>query len=649
MLHKDKRKHSRVSFMISFILLCVLMSSIWAFTNFKAGQWEKDVRIKVQDLLTSKKSKLEKALYSRIYYTRGVAAFVSLNPDITSDEYAQLAKEYIRNDTVISSMALSKDCILSEIYPIEGHESALGLNLLEHPQRKIIVQKTIATHRTFIDGPLELIEGGTAFISYTPIFSNDDNNKEHFWGVTDIVIMQEALLKEADLLSNEKGFDFALRGAGGTGLEGKVFWGKKDIFDFDPVYVNIDLPIGSWILAARPQEGWEHYSSQDKTLLSLLIISAFIISILIGLFAHTLIKLHFNEKELVAIFASLDSLIIEFNIDGEYLRIVRTSNELLYLPENKLVGKRIEDIFNDETTQLFLSAIKECICNKKLVVIEYPLSINKKERWFTAHISYKSNESVIFNATDISQAKAREQELKELNNTKDTFLSIIAHDLRGPLMSQEGLLDILLSKYNEFDDEKRNKLLITLKESSTHIYNMLENLLKWTMSQSGRIKVEAHSINIKEQYREMLFQQKRNAELKDIQLENNLDSQYKVTADINLTEVILRNLISNAIKFTPKGGRITVSAQKVRISNTEYYKTSIIDNGIGMPEAKIKKIFTLNNELSTLGTDNEKGSGLGLLLCKEFTEIQNGLLEVTSNEYQGSTFSFYLPLISENI
>lgn len=644
MSNKENRKHSRQSIIISVLLFSLLMSSIWIFTKYKAGLWEKDIRLSVHDILTTKKSNLEKALYSRIYYTRGVAAYVSLNPNISSEEYAQLAKEYIRNDSIINSMALSKDCIISDIYPFEGHEAALGLNLLEHPERKTIVQKTIATHRTFIDGPVELVEGGMAFISYTPIFSKDQYQSEHFWGVTDIVIKKDALLREAGLISQEKGFDFALRGPGGSGFEGAVFWGKKDIFDLNPVTISIELPIGNWILAASPQEGWEHYGNQDKTLQSLLIISAIIISILIGLFTNALLKLHHNEKELVAIFASLDSLIIELNQEGEYLKIVRTNNQLLYLPEEKLIGRKIEDIFDAEMTELFLKAIKECIQFKKLVIIEYPLIINNEERWFSAHISYKSPTSVIYNATDISQTKARELELKELNKTKDTFLSIIAHDLRGPLSSQQGLIEILLSKYNQFDDNKRNKFLISLKESSTHIYDLLENLLKWTMAQSGKIKVNTEPIDLKKQYEEMLTQLQRNAELKDITLHNNLNTNQKAQADINLTEVILRNLISNAIKFTHKGGDITLSDQKVSLANADYYKINIQDNGIGMNDEKLKRIFSISKKQSSPGTENEKGSGLGLLLCKEFSEIQKGHIEVSSNEGKGSTFSLYLPI-----
>lgn len=643
MKQKETRKLLGRSWLIAIVILTILMASIWIYTNYKAGLWEKDVRLNVHELLSTKKSNLEKALYSRIYYTRGVAAYVSLNPQITRQEYAQLAKEYIRNDTVINSMALSKDCILSDIYPLEGHESALGLNLLEHPERKTIVQKTIATHETFIAGPLELVEGGIAFVSYTPIFDKVEHQSEHFWGLTDIVILQDPLFNEAGLLPQEGGFNFALCGANGTGLNNEVFWGQEDIFDTDPVVINIELPIGTWVMAASPTKGWEHYANQDNTLLTLLIISAFVISILIGLFANALFQLHLNEKELKAIFASLDSLIMEMSEKGDYLKIVKTNSRLLYLPEEKLLGKKLEDIFDEEITTQFMTAISQCVQTKELVIIEYPLIISGNECWFSAHISYKSDQSIIFNASEITQSKAREKELQELNSTKDTFLSIIAHDLRGPLSSQQGLINVLLSNYDKLSDARRTLFLKSLQESSTHIYNLLENLLKWTMSQSGKIVMKPVDIKLKEKYQEMILQLQRNAALKNIVLTNAIDSRHSVVADANLTEVILRNLVSNAIKFTPKAGTITLSSKCVSINDADYIKVSVEDTGVGISEEKLKQMFSLKTKASTRGTDDEQGSGLGLILCKEFTDKQGGIIEISSEEGKGSKFSFALP------
>jgi len=196
----------------AFSSFLILFLGTISYTNYKQGQWEKDIRSNLLEVLIGKKSKLEKALYSRIYYTRGVAAFVALKPDISTDEFNELAKEYIKNDSVIGTMSLSRNCVINAIYPLKGHETAIGLDLLKHPERREIVEKTIQTHQTFIAGPVELVEGGQAFISYTPIFDKTSSNANQLWGLTDIVIRKDGLFHEVKFQSNENHTDFGISG-----------------------------------------------------------------------------------------------------------------------------------------------------------------------------------------------------------------------------------------------------------------------------------------------------------------------------------------------------------------------------------------------------------------------------------------------------
>ncbi|QGY47943.1 PAS domain S-box protein [Maribellus comscasis] len=636
---------------VGLIVLFILVGATVGYTRFKAGQWEKDIRARMVDYMTSKKSKLEKALYSRIYYTRGVAAYVSINPEISNDDYHELAKEYIRNDTVISSMALSKNCILNAIYPLEGHEAALGLNLLEHPERKVIVEKTIETHKTFVAGPAELVEGGIAFISYTPIFDKTSPGIEKFWGVTDIVIKMNALFNEAKLEQYDKDYVFALKGYNGTGEKGEVFWGDDTIFDENPVKVHIDLPNGTWVLAAVPEKGWKSYGDQDKVLFLLLTVSALVISILVAMFSRALIQLRQSERELKAIFASLDSLIIEFSREGKYLKVASQNRELLYLPAEELIGKSLEDIFDKERADFFKEAIKRCLDTKKLVVIEYDLEIDGEEHWFSARISYKSENSIIYNAYDITASKLKEKcveesenQLKKMNESKDRFFSIIAHDLRSPLASQKSLVDLILQEYDNISTEERKELLVSLKESSHHVYILLENLLKWSMAQSGRIEVKPEEIDFGKRFAGVLKNFAMQAEIKNITFKNLLQPGLTVKTDANLTEVIFRNLLSNAVKFTNPGGEISITSEIEKNESGDFVKIGIRDSGIGISGGKMDLLFEPGKNHSTPGTGAEKGSGLGLILCKEFAELQGGTIQVESTLGKGSTFYLLLPL-----
>ncbi len=215
---------------LSVAFFAILMTATIRYIGFKKVQWEKNVRAELFDQLITKKTKLEKALYSRIYYTKSVAAYVSLRPEITDQEFNNLAAELIQNDSVISTIALSQDCIINAIYPTDGHEAAIGLDLLAHPERREIVEKTIETHEPYIAGPVELVEGGMAFISYTPIFDKTSSSDNNFWGVTDIVIYKDKLLEEAHLHTEEDGNLFSLRGYNGQGETGVVFLGDGKKF-----------------------------------------------------------------------------------------------------------------------------------------------------------------------------------------------------------------------------------------------------------------------------------------------------------------------------------------------------------------------------------------------------------------------------------
>ena len=633
----------------SFVFI-VLVACSFAFYKFKMGQWEKDVRSEILAQMTGKKSNLEKALYSRIYYTRGVAGYVALNPGITDAEFSELAKEYIKGDTVIGTMALAKDCIISSIYPLNGHEEAVGLNLLDHPERKKMVEKTIETQLTFIAGPVELVEGGIAFISYTPIFDKTKGLENDFWGLTDIVINQNKLFNEAGLHDESSPYEYALRGYDGSGNNGAAFWGDDEIFDKDPVLVNIDLPIGHWVLAAVPVKGWNAYFNQDKTLLNMLIVSALVISVLMWLFARSVIKLRINELQLKAVFNSLDSIIIEYDSEGNYLDINSTNPDMLVLPENELRGKNVDEIFDKKKARIFKEAIRKCIANRELVVVEYPLVIRNEERWFSARISNKDTNTVIFNSYEITENKKREQrlikseaELKNAVEMQNKFLSVLAHDLRGPLGSQNNVLDLLYEQYDEMGEETRKKFLDSLRESSHNLFALLENLLKWSMSKSGKIDVQLVEFDLLEVCNNLSGYYSKQAKTKGVHLLNQLNTTIKVFADVNLFETILRNLISNAIKFTPENGEVVISVESKNVAAEVSYVVKVADNGVGIDEERMANLFGVDKAKSTSGTASETGSGFGLILCQELAQKMGTIIKVDSTKGKGSTFSLSVP------
>jgi signal transduction histidine kinase len=253
---------------------------------------------------------------------------------------------------------------------------------------------------------------------------------------------------------------------------------------------------------------------------------------------------------------------------------------------------------------------------------------------------------VTYNKIAENALKDNESRLRNLNATKDKFFSIIAHDLKNPFNSILGFSDLLKDEARNLDIDSIIQYANIIYSSAQHTYELLENLLEWSRMQQGTIPFEPHPVILSQIADNETEHLNFNASQKNIGLINNIDQKLIITADEYMLSAILRNLTSNAIKFTPKNGKIVISAQE-REAVTQI---SVSDTGVGMSPDTIDKLFKIETSFTTRGTANEKGTGLGLLLCKEFVEKHGGRIWVesvvsdpTSGITGGSTFYFNIP------
>lgn len=238
------------------------------------------------------------------------------------------------------------------------------------------------------------------------------------------------------------------------------------------------------------------------------------------------------------------------------------------------------------------------------------------------------------------QLTAQADKLKELNATKDKFFSIIAHDLKNPFNSIIGITDVTLADMPTLDKRNIQQRLEMMKASANQAYTLLENLLIWSRTQTGRIDFEPGMTNLVEVLRCITTLVEGQLLNKAITLKLETGPELRVWADQNMVETILRNLVTNAIKFTPKGGNIVISATV----QDKFLTVAVKDSGIGMTKDALAKLFRIETSFTTRGTENEKGTGLGLILCKEFVEKHGGQIGVESEPGKGSHFWFTLPV-----
>ena len=255
---------------------------------------------------------------------------------------------------------------------------------------------------------------------------------------------------------------------------------------------------------------------------------------------------------------------------------------------------------------------------------------------------FNTAELIVRVATQIEIKQSREK-LVELNATKDKFFSIIAHDLRNPFAGIIGLSEIieadLIENTNVDIPEllKYNEMILSTSKSA---FDLLNTLMEWAKSQTGKITVNLQNISINCLVANVIPLVQGNALNKNIAIENECIEDEIVFVDDSLTKTILRNLLTNAIKFTHPNGKVIVSTQK----KEDYLEISVTDTGIGINPKNLDKIFRIDSKFTSLGTDKEKGTGLGLILCKEFVELQDGNIRVESELGKGSKFTFTLPL-----
>ena len=233
----------------------------------------------------------------------------------------------------------------------------------------------------------------------------------------------------------------------------------------------------------------------------------------------------------------------------------------------------------------------------------------------------------------------RTGKLIEIVSTNGKFLSIIAHDLRSPFSSIIGILDLLKMSLKEFNKTEVEEYVDIVYKSANNTLILLDNLLVWAVSQNKEKNFNPVKINLYELLREEIENLRTLAEQKQITIMYSVGTDLNVTADLQMVKTVLRNLISNAIKYTGTNGEISINAKE----DNQYVVVAIKDNGTGISPEIRKKLFKIDSLQSTPGTNNEKGTGLGLLLCKEFVELHGGSIWVESEAGKGSRFAFTLP------
>ena len=367
-----------------------------------------------------------------------------------------------------------------------------------------------------------------------------------------------------------------------------------------------------------------------------------------------------SEEKFRKIFESSGIGIATLAPDGHFSKVNSSFCEILGYTEADLIGMNFRNITHPGDIEKSLEITKELLKNEliegksiekrylhkngeivwALTTISLIRDIDNKPQFFIAQVQNitkrKKSEEQLIKYTE---------ELKLLNASKDKFFSIISHDLRSPFNSLLGLTEYISHSYDEMTPQDIRSSITSIYNSSKQVYGLILNLLEWSMIQSGRITVDRSIINLKELGNEIKNLYEESANQKQLELTININEEIFVYADKYMIDTIIRNFVSNSIKFTNSGGKIIVKG----IINGDNAEVSVTDTGIGISLEDQKNLFRIDEQLRRDGTANEKGTGLGLILCKEFAEKNSGVVWVESELGKGSRFSVTLPRYLGNL
>lgn len=351
-----------------------------------------------------------------------------------------------------------------------------------------------------------------------------------------------------------------------------------------------------------------------------------------------------SEHDLKSVIENISFAVFAHNLDGNVVMVNELSTKYTGYSKDELLSMNVSDIDKESINRNDRELVWKKLYKKDEVIRFTSNHYRKNNSTYPVEVSttaIKLNEKPVILAIvqDITERKNREDELTRLNNDKDKFISILAHDLKNPFNSLLGFSKLLIDNIGKFNVKKTEEYAHIINKMAQKTYNLLEDMLLWSRAQSGKIVFKPDTFNFYEACNSIIEEVDNQALSKKISIKSYVPATLRVFTDVNLVKTVIRNLVSNAIKFTNNGGLISIDAKEIK----NKILVSIADNGVGIHKDNLSQLFNIAIDNTTKGTNNETGTGLGLQICKDFVEKMGGDIWVESEVGKGSVFYFTIP------
>lgn len=633
-------KRRLLTYSPAVVVLACLLGLGYYVDHINSQSREQDLRISVLNQLNIIRAKLEGNINSDAQLVKGLVAAISTEPKMSTQRFQSLSRPLLQGRTQLRNIAAAPDLIIRYMYPVAGNESAIGLNYRKNPQQYAAVKEAVDAGELVIAGPVNLVQGGQGFIARIPVYlATDSETKGKLWGLISAVIDTDKLYAASGLEQNQK-LKVALRGKDAKGEEGKVFFGMEEVFSSDPVLVDVNLPYGSWQMAALPEGGWAVASANSQILRLTLILAGLIILIPLIILGRYLEKHRENETLLRGLF-ELSPLGIALNdyATGDFIII----NDALIAPTGYTQNEFMNLSYWDLTPQEYEEQEK-----LQLQMMEQSNRYGPYEKEYIRKDGSRypvllrgivvfdtSGKKLIWSIIeDISERKHNEK-------MKNEFISTVSHELRTPLTSILGSIGLVAGgALGELPEKITNTLKIAINNTE-RLTSLINDLLEIDKLNAGKLTFDMQKVELISQIETSIINNQSYAEKYKVQLTFLTDvDKVIVKSDPQRLQQVLANLISNAVKFSPENNTVDIQLKVI----ADKARVEVSDHGAGIPKEFYQHIFTKFAQADSSDTRKRGGTGLGLSISREIIEQMNGNIGFESIEGQGAMFYFEIPV-----
>ncbi len=635
------------------------------------------VRSDVQTRLVGLRDRLNSQLVSDLQLVRGLVSVINLDPDLDQRRFEQAVLPLLAGNTHLRNVAAAPGMVIRLMVPMQGNERAIGLDYRRTPGQAEAAERARVTGQVVLAGPLPLVQGGNGLIARLPVFLLTPEGQT-FWGLVSAVIDSDRLFRAVGLQDPALPIEVAIRGADAAGAAGASFLGRAAVFDQQPVLADVELPQGSWQLAAVPREGWPRHAD---TLWHLRLAYAAVALLVMGAFGVLARALHAAssareraetaQRQVVAVLEGAPDAMLLVDATGAIVRANPQAEQLFGLPRDELVRRRLQDLapLDDEAQRatqgphglLSLAAAgrgRQLAGNGRradgslfplelslspLLIGDSPLvaaalrDVSARREVEAELERYRSQlESQVVQRT--AQLAAAKEAAEAASVAKTVFLANMSHEIRTPLNAITGMAYLVRHAGVSPDQAQQ---LDTLEAASRHLLQVINAILDLSKIESGHFELARSAVDLHALVDEVA------AMVRAPAMDQGLDLQVDVQVppqpllgDATRLQQALLNYAANAVRFTPHGHVVLRVCVDDEDDKGLCLRFEVEDSGIGIAPETLARLFSAFEQADNTSTREHGGTGLGLVITRRLARLMDGDAGARSTPGRGSVFWF---------